>query len=108
MIVVVTDAEMIDQRRTESMIPGAPGDQRPLVVDLAGAQLRGQRGTVLWKVVTLINGHHEVVFIAQVLIESHIQDVGVVAKNGRLRRGQKVTCRPRESRVRKELQPLQG
>src|SRR5262245_20274082 len=87
MIVVVSEAEMIEQRRTEGVIPGGPSDQYPLVVELAGAQLRGQRGIAHGKIVALINGRHDVILIAQVLIEPQIKDVGVAADSSRLRRG---------------------
>ena len=108
MVVVVTNAEMIEQRRAEGVVPSGPSDQGPFIVDLTGAQLRRQPGIFLGIVVSLINGHHEVVFIAQILIEPQIQDVGVAAETARLRRRQKVTCRPRRGRFRKELEPLQG
>src|SRR5262245_47413473 len=87
MIVIVSEAEMIEQRRAEGVIPGGPSDQYPLVVELAGAQLRGQRGIAHGKVVALINGRHDVILIAQVLIEPQIKDVGVAADSSRLRRG---------------------
>src|SRR5262245_25123774 len=101
MIVVVSEAEMIEQRRTEGVIPGGPSDQYPLVVELAGAQLRGQRGIVLGKVVAFINGRHDVILIAQILIEPQIQDVGVAAETIRLRRRQIITSRRGRGRIRK-------
>src|SRR5215510_15132461 len=108
MVVVVTEAEMIEQSRAEGMVPTGASHPGPLIVDLAVAQLRRQQGVVLGKVVALINGRRDVIFIAQILIEPQIQDVRVAAETARLRRRQKVTRRPWRGRFRKELEPLRG